>query len=109
MPFQFSLVSGKEGQVLIPAVGVVAGVMRSWTLRREESGPLSGSWTLHASLSYAHEKLLKEPSLTKQVVVTFARDPETRKEKKYRVECTTLRLDDPNTLFGEGGTLWPVE
>lgn len=109
MPFQINSVHGKEGRVTIPAVGVVAGIMRSWTLRREESGPLSGTWTLHASLSYAHEKLLSEPSMNKRIEVTFMRDPETKREKKYRIDCEVLRMEDSSTLTGERGTLWPVE
>lgn len=109
MPFHFNLVSGKEGQVLIPAVGVVAGIMRSWSLRREESGPNAGSWTLHASLSYAHEKLVNDGSLEKRVVLTIARDPDTHLEKKYRFESPDLKLEDASTLIGHGGQLWPVD
>jgi hypothetical protein len=60
-------------------------------------------------LSYAHEKLLSEPSLSKSIVVTLARNPVTKQEKKYRVECEVIRLEDPTSLVGERGTLWPVE
>lgn len=109
MPFQISLVSGKEGQITIPSVGVVAGITRSWSLRREESGPNAGSWTLHASLSYAHEKLMGDDTLEKRIILTIARDPTTKVEKKYRFESTDLKLEDASTLIGKGGTLWPVE
>ncbi len=72
--------TGREGKVVIPALGAVAGTISYWSLtRREESTPDNpGVMTLRASLSYKGP-LFDEEGLAKEVVLELSRN------KHYRV------------------------
>lgn len=89
-------VTGREGKVMIPALGAVAGTISYWSLtRREESTPENpGAMTLRASLSYKGP-LFEEESLIKEVILELSRN------KHYRV-CSGRMAVEGDTLVMEG-------
>ena len=99
MNFFWRELSGREGQITIPSLGAVIGIMGDWKLaRREESTPGNpGVLTLHAFLSYVNPILINQP-LEKHVIITITKD------KKYRVVYERMALDGQNLLL-EGASL----
>lgn len=106
--FQFSTFTGQEGQVTVPAIGGVAGICRSWTLRREEHGPNAGQYALHAVLSYFNRVLLTSDEFPKEVELVIKRDRNTKKVDKIRCRYASLRFEEPQ-LWMEGVQVIPVK
>ena len=103
MSFFWRELSGKDGQVTIPSLGAVIGIMERWKLtRREESSPVNpGLLTLRADLSYVNPLLFAQP-LEKYVIIQIT------KEKHYRVRGGRMALDK-QTLVLEEAELCPVD
>jgi len=96
MSFFWRELTGKEGQVTIPSLGAVIGIMDSWKLsRREESSPGNpGLLTLRASLSYANALLFEQP-LEKFVIIQITKD------KRYRVRGERMALNGQTLTLEE--------
>lgn len=99
MYFQFRRFEGVEGEVIVPGVGVVAGKIRSWVLRREDSGPFVGQFCLHAAFSYVNETVIRDPDFPKDVILTLRRT----KEKTDRFKVAYQKLEFEGS--GETGSL----
>lgn len=106
--FQFSTFTGQEGTVTVPAIGGVAGICRSWDLRREEHGPNAGQYALHAVLSYFNKVLLTSDEFTKEVELVFRRDRQNKKVDKIRCRYASLRFEEPQ-LWLTGVEVIPVQ
>lgn len=103
MPLQFKTFQGLEGKVTIPALGAIAGISRSWTMRREESGSNAGLYSLHVVLSYANELLLSDDSVRKEVDLLIKRDKGTGKEDRVKFIGKSFRYDN-NQFWLDGAT-----
>lgn len=106
--FQFGTFTGQEGTVTVPAIGGVAGICRSWTLRREEYGPNAGQFALHAVLSYFNKVLLTSDEFTKEIELVVKRDRTTKKVDKVRCQYASLRFEEPQ-LWLEGVVVIPKQ
>jgi len=96
--------TGIDGQVVVPAVGVVVGTINRWSLTRsEESTPGNpGVLTLRAFFSYVQPSLMEDDEITKHVIITI------RKDKHFRV-CGERMAFDGATLVMENCRLCPPE
>lgn len=106
--FQFRTFEGSEGKVLVPSIGGVAGICRSWTLRREESGPNQGLYSLHAVLSYFNKQLIDSDEFRKELELVIKRDRNTKKVDKIRCRMKSFRFAEPQ-LWAEGVSVIPVK
>jgi hypothetical protein len=101
--------TGTEGQIKIPSLGAVVGTISSYSLvRLETAGPDDGQFRFSAALSYFNKHLFENP-MSKDIVITFGRDPSGHK-KQYRVEVSpTGRMElQEMTLLIEGAKLCPA-
>jgi hypothetical protein len=66
----FQTLSGREGEVKIPTLGVVICQMQSWKLmRRGDRGPNEGLYDLHAVFSYVNPHLFNHPEYSSKKTV----------------------------------------
>jgi hypothetical protein len=67
----FGEIRGKQGQVTIPSLGAVPGIMSSWHLKRRET-PVQGigPWDFHAVLSYVNQAYFDDADLAATMVFT---------------------------------------
>ena len=90
----FNSFQGATGTITLPALGdAVVGIIRYWSIKREESGPSEGAFSLRASLTYVNPYLLNDKSLKKKVLVDIAKKNDGSM-KQYRVIYESLTLDD---------------
>lgn len=97
--FIYSSLSGREGSILIPPLGVVIGQMVDWKLkRRGDDGPSEGSYDLRAVLSYVNEVLFNhdEYASEREVRIVLNRQNEFRLEEnggKVQLEGMVLTME----------------
>jgi hypothetical protein len=90
----FNTFQGASGTVTLPALGnAVVGIMRYWQIRREESGPSAGAYSLRASLTYVNPYLMNDKTLKKKIIVDIGKMPDGRM-KRYRVIWEDLTLNE---------------
>ncbi len=66
---------GAEGSISVPGLGAVIATFVSWNLiRREENGSGNPSWTLHASLSYQNEILMRNETMKRKITCIIRKD-----------------------------------
>jgi hypothetical protein len=96
--------SGHEGGVTLPLLGAKIGDFSTWSLRRrEEAGPLNGTFSLSASFSYFNPILWGMSELTREIRVSLGK-------KQYRldlVEAGSVEVIS-NRLIAQGVTLCPL-
>lgn len=93
---------GDEGKIAIIGLGVVVGILETWSLkRREEPGPNEGAWVLRGVLSYQNDALLNDELMDKEIILRFSAT------QQYRFTGGKMTLTNRNLLIEEG-TLWPL-
>jgi predicted FMN-binding regulatory protein PaiB len=69
----FGEIRGRQGQITIPSLGAVPGIMSSWHLKRRETpGPDVGPWDFHAVLSYGNQAYFDDADLAPMMVFTVS-------------------------------------
>lgn len=101
---------GVEGEVTVPALGMVIGTMQKWSLARREDGSRRSGYRLHAVFSYLNPMFFNSDSLTKQITIAI-RDRDRKVNKQYRLEPIPgqkMVLEGMSLLI-EGVEVWPHE
>ena len=84
----FKSLTGQNGSVDVPAIGLNVGTIVHWNLtRREETPPELGEWTLRAAFSYINPTAWKEPSLQKRITIALG-DPR-KGGKQFRLQLSS--------------------
>lgn len=105
----FQTIRGKEGRVTIPGLGAVVGIMTDWSLtRREDGGPVEGSYDLRASFfgehGYLNLPLFNNPKLKKRVEISLSSDKQFRLEQVDGMRTVLIE----KRLLMEGVKLCPL-
>jgi hypothetical protein len=81
--------TGRDGEITIPGLGAVVGIMHKWTLQRsEERTSGTPKWTLQAVLSYVNPSLMANDLIEKSFTCVL------NKTTKIKLcEYTSIKLE----------------
>jgi hypothetical protein len=79
--------TGRFGEVTVPAIGLKVGTMDSYDLTpREDAPPGSGEWELRAVFSYMNQHAWNSSDLTKRITIDVGNP--RKGGKQYRLTPT---------------------
>lgn len=108
----FKRLSGSEGEIDVPAIGLKVGTMESWTLsRHEETPPELGVWDLRADFSYIHQNAFSSDDLKKRITVVLGNPKKGGSRFLIKqIESPTYRTQlEGKRLMMEGVQMWPAD
>jgi hypothetical protein len=78
VPYLFKRISGVRGQITIPDLGAVIGVMEKWELTRRGADSGEHRYDLRAVFSFVNPLLLNDEDYAKEAKLVIGRSREIR-------------------------------